>query len=79
MKLYWLKWIWFFHLKLLPHGYDNIDAIDGSPDMLKLAQNEKLYKTFYVSLLGGEHKAPIEDGTWFIHLSSLLIHSNFHR
>jgi len=49
---------------LFPHGYTNIDAIDGSEDMLSLARKEKLYKQFYVSLLGGEHVAPIEAETY---------------
>ena len=51
-----------FLSKLSPHGYTNIDAIDGSEDMLSLAKKEESYKNFYVSLLGGEHVAPIEAG-----------------
>merc|ERR1712071_29428 len=49
---------------LSPHGYTNIDAIDGSEDMLSLAKKEESYKNFYVSLLGGEHVAPIEAETY---------------
>ncbi len=45
------------------HGYTNMDAIDGSRDMLKLAEEKQLYRSYYVSLLGGQHAAPFNDGT----------------
>lgn len=30
--------------------------------MLALAQKKELYKNVYISLLGGQHQAPIPDG-----------------
>jgi hypothetical protein len=30
--------------------------------MLALSNKKQLYKKFYVSLLGGQHKAPVQDG-----------------
>lgn len=50
--------------QLRPHGYTNIDAIDGSQEMLAFAQKKKLYQNVQVALLGGEHKAPIADGEY---------------
>ncbi len=49
-------------MKLRPHGYNNIDAIDGSKDMLAMAQKKELYKNYYVALLGAHRKAPVADG-----------------
>ena len=48
--------------QLRDHGYTNIDAIDGSRDMLRLAEEKQLYGHYYVSLLGGQHVAPFDDG-----------------
>ena len=45
-----------------PHGYTNIDAIDGSKDMLAMAQQKELYKNYYIALLGAHRKAPVADG-----------------
>jgi len=52
--------------QLRHHGYTNIDAIDGSRDMLRLAEEKQLYRHYYVSLLGGQHAAPFDDGTVFL-------------
>jgi hypothetical protein len=49
--------------QLREHGYTNIDAIDGSRDMLRLAEEKQLYRSYHVSLLGGQHAAPFNDGT----------------
>nr|CAH0105959.1 unnamed protein product [Daphnia galeata] len=49
---------------LRPCGYTNIDAVDASKDMLALSNKKQLYKKFYVSLLGGQHKAPVQDETY---------------
>lgn len=49
-------------MQLRPHGYVNIDGIDGSKEMMDIAGQKGLYKNYYISLLGGQHKAPIEDG-----------------
>ncbi len=49
-------------IQLKPHGFSNIEAIDGSTGMQSLAQKKQLYKKYYIALLGAQHKAPIPDG-----------------
>lgn len=47
--------------------------------MIAIAQKKGLYKNCYVSLLGGSHKAPIEDGKSIkaLHNNGLVTIGNF--
>ena len=56
--------------QLRENGYTNIDAIDGSRDMLRLAEEKQLYGHYYVSLLGGQHAAPFDDGNVLLSVKS---------
>ncbi|KAK4037225.1 hypothetical protein OUZ56_029264 [Daphnia magna] len=55
---------------LRPHGYVNIDAIDGRKDMLTLSNKKQLYKNFYVSLLGCQYTAPIQSDIYDVLIAS---------
>ena len=43
--------------QLKKRGYTNIDALDGSEEMLKIAKTKNVYKNFYKAYLG---PTPIE-------------------
>ena len=48
-------------LQLYEGGYVNIDALDGSPEMLEEAKRKDIYKRIICDYLG-PNKLDIEDG-----------------
>ncbi|XP_022251682.1 methyltransferase-like protein 27 [Limulus polyphemus] len=47
---------------LQKHGYTNIDALDGSIDMLEVAKSRDLYRNYIVDIVSEERKTTIKDG-----------------
>ena len=45
-------------------GYTNIDALDGSPQMLAIAKQRNIYKNIITSFVSKDIKLPIEDKTY---------------
>ena len=50
--------------KLQEYGYTNVDGLDISPEMLKIAEKKGLYKKTYCEPLAKDHKLPILDGEY---------------
>ncbi len=48
--------------QLKKRGYTNIDALDGSEEMLKIAKTKGVYKNFYKAYLGPSPIGDIEKG-----------------
>jgi ubiquinone/menaquinone biosynthesis C-methylase UbiE len=42
-------------------GYENVDALDGTPAMLKVAKSSGIYKNYIHCLIDKNTKLPIED------------------
>lgn len=48
-------------LQLLAEGYVNIDAYDGSEEMLEVAKSKNLYKNIYCQYIGTNKSPGISD------------------
>ncbi|XP_076352256.1 methyltransferase-like protein 27 isoform X2 [Tachypleus tridentatus] len=51
-------------------GYENIDSLDGCAEMLEKAKEKKIYKRYFVSLLGEGCTLPIQDNTYDVIIMS---------
>lgn len=61
------------------NGYTNIDALDGSPEMLVMAKERKCYKNIFSCFVTKETKLPIEDHTYdHIIMCGSLCHIDFY-
>ena len=49
---------------LKANGYENVDALDGTPKMLEIAKQKNCYKNFIVSFVTKDIVLPIEDSTY---------------
>ena len=57
-------------------GYTNIDALDGSEEMLKVAEKKNVYKNLYTRFLGPEPIKGIEKSKFVILIISLENHTH---
>lgn len=65
-------------LELKANGYTNIDAIDGSEDMLVAAREGNCYKNVMAHMITGDSKIPIPDHTYdHLVMSGALCHIPF--
>jgi ubiquinone/menaquinone biosynthesis C-methylase UbiE len=51
-------------------GYNNVDAIDGTPAMLDVAKSDGLYKNYIHCLIHKDTKLPIEDNAYDVTIAS---------
>lgn len=59
-------------------GYTNIDALDGSADMLSAAKDRKCYQNIFTHLIEKDAKLPVEDHTYdHIIMSGALCHIDY--
>lgn len=64
--------------ELSKHGYTNIDALDGSDEMLVAARERKCYQNVMTHLIQKDTKLPIDDHTYdHIVMSGALCHIDF--
>lgn len=50
-------------VQLRSYGYKNVDALDGSPQMIEEAEKKHVYDKILCAMMG-ENKLPIEDATY---------------
>ena len=55
---------------LSANGYQNVDALDGTPKMLEIAKQKKCYKSFIISYVASDIRLPIEDNTYDVVIMS---------
>lgn len=51
-------------IELKKKGYTNIDALDGSQELLNIAKEKKIYNKYFVTLLGENRKSSIKSATY---------------
>ena len=66
-------------MQLKKRGYTNIDALDGSEEMLKQAKTKGIYKNFYKAYLGPSPIEGIEKGKNHKHTAIVYNYSSLRK
>ena len=46
------------------NGYENVDGLDRTPNMLEIAKKKDCYKNYYLSVVSPDVKLPVEDASY---------------